>query len=175
MKYTSRLILLIASMALPNLILGLISVIEGNSLGAILFIVFGIIGLMATMMVWYQLSGTFAGEPHEVSSIKRFNFDMFSHIVSYLPALIAFGLGTNTEIFALGIFYLFYIAMVSMSDIVVLNPILHLMGWRFRGAVLKLDDGTEEVIVITKPNARLVLGESTLKELSDFGMYLLHE
>ena len=166
---------MVASMALPNVLLGMISFVHGNSIGGWTFTIFGGLGILATMMTWAQLSTAFAGEAFRVTSIKRFNFDMFSHIVSYLPALIAFGLGANVEMFALIIFYLFYILIVAMSDIVVLNPILHFFGWRFRGAILEFDEGTEEVVVITKPKSHLPLGEVQLKELSDFGMYLLNE
>ncbi len=162
-------------MALPNLLLGAVSFVQGNFTGGWVFGGAGLLGLLATMLTWAQLSGAFAGEMHSVSSIKRFNFDMFAHIVSYLPALIAFGLGAGVELFALIIFYLFYILIVAMSDIVVLNPILHMFGWRFRGAVLEFEEGTEDVVIITRPRAHLSLGEAYLKKLSDFGMYLLHE
>lgn len=175
MKYFSRLSLVIASLCLPNMLLATISLYADQKKFAALFGGLSLLGGLLTFAVQHQLRTSLAGEHYRVVTIRRFNYDMFSHIVSYLPSLIAFGLGAQTDVFALFAFYVFYILVVSMSDVVVLNPILHLFGWRFRGANIQYDHGTEEVMIVSPPNKALVLGNPVLVKLSNFGMYLLDE
>ncbi len=138
-----------------------------------LFVALGAIGFAMTVYIWSQLVGIVGGEFYKVVGIKNFSFDMFSHIVSYLPSLLAFGLGSEGQINSLILFYIFYIFMLGFSDVVVLNPILHVFGWRYKSAVLEHEDGTEEVVVLSPPHAQLVLGNLVLNRLANFGIYLL--
>ena len=88
------------------------------------------------------------------------------------------GFGRLISIISVGIpnyTYLFYLVILAASDIVVLNPVLHLFGWRFQPATLQMELGVEEVIVIVPPKDRLILGDQKLSELSGYGMYLLCE
>jgi hypothetical protein len=173
LRYSSRIILVVAAMMLPNVLLCLVAAMKGQVKVALLFLLLSLIGLACNAVIIRQLNEKIGDERERIVSIKRFNFDTFSHIVSYVPSLLAISLDFSAVGTAIVTFYIFYMAMIAITDVVVLNPFLHFLGWRFQPATLELEMGTEEIVVITPPKSQLKVGYADLSKLTDFGIYLL--
>lgn len=175
MKYSSRAVLVIAALAAPNFLLAMVSFLDAKIVIAWVFLAFAVLGIVADVYVVGEFNRKVGSIRQNVVEIRRFSFDTFSHIIAYVPSLLAFAIDSDQIGYALIAFYVFYILIVAFSDVVILNPLFRLLGYQFLVGKLEFSGGTEEVLVVVPPNLQLTLGEADLMKLADFGVYLLDE
>ena len=175
MKSISRILLVLSALVAPNVILSTSAWFAGREAISIIFGIVAAFGVLFTAVVIHSFRTKFAGAPEIIVNIRRFNADFFSHIISYIPALLTFSLSSDVQLYTMLTFYLFYAIALSLSDVVVLNPLLVMLGWRFQSVTIKSGKGTEEVVLVSKASTAVVPGERTLICLSTFGLYLVGE
>lgn len=175
MKFISRILLVVSALVMPNAILAVAAWFSSRPMISIIFGLLAVVGIVFTVIIISTFRSKTGGQNEVIISVRRFNSDFFSHIISYVPALLTFSLNSDVQLYTMLMFYAFYAFALSLSDVVVLNPVVVLLGWSFKSASIVAGQGTEEVVIVSKSTTSVAPGERSLICLSTFGLYLVGE